>query len=66
MHGSRDINLGDLIIFAVSPQPREYGIVIRLEPDFAEIMWPWGLIECSYSTFVGERWGQLKVVRDEA
>lgn len=66
MHGSRDINLGDLIIFAVSPQPREYGIVIRLEPDFAEIMWPWGLIECSYSTFIGERWGQLKVVRDEA
>lgn len=66
MHGSRDINLGDLIIFADSLQPREYGIVIRLEPDFAEIMWPWGLIECSYNTFIGERWGRLKVVRDEA
>ena len=59
------VELGDLIIFADSPQPGEYGIVVRLEPDFVEIMWPWGLIECSYNTFNGERWGHLKVVRDE-
>ena len=65
MHGDRDVELGDLIVFADSPQPGEYGIVIRLETDFAEILWPWGPIECSYSTFIGERWGHLKVVRDE-
>ena len=65
MQCSQRVKLGDLIAFAQAPQPGEYGIVVQLGLDFVEIMWPWGLIECSYSTFVGERWGNLRVVTDD-
>ena len=58
------VKLGDLVIFAQGPQPGEYGIVIKLGEDFADVLWPWGTIECSYKSFEGERWGNLKVIRE--
>lgn len=58
------VKLGDLIIFAQGPQPGEYGIVVGLGEEYANVMWSWGTVECSYSTFEGERWGNLKVLRE--
>jgi hypothetical protein len=57
------VKLGDLVTFVHSPQPGEYGIVIKLEDDFAEVLWSsWGTIECSYASFTGDHWGNLKVI----
>ena len=56
--------LGDLVIFVDAHQPEGYGTVIRLEADFVEVVWPGGVVECSYSSFVAGRWGYLKVLRD--
>lgn len=58
------VKLGDLVVFTKGPQPDEYGIVIKLGDDFVDILWPWGTIECSYHSFVGESWGNLKVIRE--
>ena len=60
------VKIGDLVIFAQGSQPGEYGIIIKLGEDFADVLWPWGTIECSYGSFAGERWGNLKVVTDES
>ncbi len=65
MHDRRLPKLGDLVRFIDSSQPGEFGIVIRLNQDCIEIMWPWGNIECSYETFIGGRWGNLMVVENE-
>lgn len=56
--------LGDLVIFVDAHQSEGYGTVIRLEADFVEVVWPGGVVECSYSSFVAGRWGYLKVLRD--
>jgi hypothetical protein len=65
MQSSSLPKLGDLIRFIHSSQPGEFGIVIRLDIDHAEVMWPWGNVECSYETFTGGRWGNLEVVTDD-
>jgi len=56
---------GDLVVFASNPQPGEYGIVLDVNERVASVMWPWGTIECSHSTFEGERWGNLRIITDE-
>ena len=59
--------LGDLVIFVDAHQPEGcggYGTVIGLESNFVEVVWPGGVVECSYSSFVAGRWGYLKVLRD--
>jgi hypothetical protein len=58
--------LGDLIAFALGPaSPNDFGLVVDVNESFVNILWPWGLVECSKSSFMGERWGNLKVVTDE-
>jgi len=56
--------LGDLVIFVDAHQSEGYGTVIRLEADFVEVVWPGGVVECSYSSFIAGRWGYLKVLHD--
>jgi hypothetical protein len=63
----RSPKLGDLVVFAMSPQPGEYGVVIGVDEStgMTNVLWPWGAIECSLSTFEGERWGNLRIITDE-
>ncbi len=63
----KEPRLGDLVVFAMSPQPGEYGVVVGIndETGVADVLWPWGHIECSRSTFEGERWGNLRIITDE-
>ena len=57
------VKLGSLVTFAYLHQSGEYDIVIKLENDFAEVLWSsWRTIECSYASFAGDHWGNLKVI----
>ena len=60
--------LGDLVAFAASDPDPGYGVVIGVNEaqDTFTVMWPWDTIDCSITVFEGERWGNLKVVTDEA
>jgi len=60
--------LGDLVAFAASDPDPGYGVVIGVNEaqDTFTVMWPWDIIDCSITVFEGERWGNLKVVTDEA
>jgi len=44
----KEPRLGDLVVFAMSPQPGEYGVVVGIndETGVANVLWPWGHIEC--------------------
>jgi hypothetical protein len=61
----KEPRLGDLVVFVSSPQPGEFGIVVEINNEFANVMWSWGTIECSLKTFEGERWGNLRIITDE-
>jgi len=57
--------LGDLVAFASVPaNPNDFGLVVEINENFVNVLWPWGLTECSEGSFMGERWGNLKVVKD--
>jgi len=63
----KEPRLGDLVAFAMNPQAGEYGVVIEVDDStgMTNVLWPWGTIECSPSSFEGERWGNLRIITDE-
>lgn len=62
MGPDRPVRLGDLVTPAQINHPEEYGIVVSLGAEIAEVMWSWGTVECSYTNFGTEKWGQLRVL----
>jgi hypothetical protein len=62
----RPPRLGDLVSFTVGPtNPCDLGLVVEVRSDFVVVLWSWGQIECSVGSFMGERWGNIKVVTDD-